>query len=270
MQKIVFVDHNAIDKNYKAIKEYASRMGIDIPFQGVEASVKYSNPYTQKMHLFHLLVYGKELLENKKFVKYVSRINKIQNIHIANQIKSLRKAYPSLPTAKKLFQVEDTKLQCSYHKSLYDRSTVARYLSEAYNLDYDHLKEVELPKIDQSRKYEYAPDMIALLNLCKENNYVTILAHPGWIRILEEKERTETNINYEEIIVDLKKAGLNGIEVNHRLNNDEMKLYLNMICDKYGLIKSGGSDFHGKKRCCFSQEGCQVEEYEKILDLVDR
>lgn len=44
----------------------------------------------------------------------------------------------------------------------------------------------------------------------------------------------------------LAKAGLAGIELDHRSNTAADREEIHTLCRKYGLIKTGGSDFHGR------------------------
>lgn len=46
----------------------------------------------------------------------------------------------------------------------------------------------------------------------------------------------------------LKEAGLAGIEVMYSLNRPEDEAYLKRLAEEYGLLVSGGSDFHGENK----------------------
>jgi 3',5'-nucleoside bisphosphate phosphatase len=60
-----------------------------------------------------------------------------------------------------------------------------------------------------------------------------VLAHPANIE------------NLEEIIAQLQKAGLEGIEVYYTSYPLQSTRYLASLAHKYGLIATGGSDYHG-------------------------
>lgn len=60
-----------------------------------------------------------------------------------------------------------------------------------------------------------------------------VLAHPGY---------TE---NVETILPELKAAGLVGMEVYYRDYDAEKIAYLEALAEQYGLVPTGGSDFHG-------------------------
>ena len=51
----------------------------------------------------------------------------------------------------------------------------------------------------------------------------------------------------ETIICNLKQWGLDGIEVEHPAHSSVERKQLDKMLQKYSLIKSGGSDYHGNK-----------------------
>jgi len=63
---------------------------------------------------------------------------------------------------------------------------------------------------------------------------VAIVAHPGKLKTL----------NY---LYDLIDYGLDGLEVWHPDHGDYLKLEFDEFCSKNGLLKTGGSDFHGEE-----------------------
>lgn len=65
---------------------------------------------------------------------------------------------------------------------------------------------------------------------------VACLAHPGRI-ILPFEER-------EKLIGRLKERGLDGIECNYPTHTVEETAYYRAICNRLGLLETGGSDFH--------------------------
>lgn len=67
---------------------------------------------------------------------------------------------------------------------------------------------------------------------------VPVIAHPKFIK---------TN-NMEKLISDLKDAGIMGIEAYYPAHTDnEVKKYLH-LAEKFGLLVTAGSDYHGKMR----------------------
>ena len=76
-------------------------------------------------------------------------------------------------------------------------------------------------------------DAIEAVSAIKEAGGFAVLAHPG-----QQK-------NYS-LIADLASVGLDGLEVNHRANNDEDMEIIRDFAGRYRLFLTGGSDYHGK------------------------
>ncbi|HVU09710.1 MAG TPA: PHP domain-containing protein [Phototrophicaceae bacterium] len=62
-----------------------------------------------------------------------------------------------------------------------------------------------------------------------------VLAHPGLLK------------DYRALILRLIAVGLDGVEVNHPSNSENVRLDLRGIATSSNLIMTGGSDFHGPK-----------------------
>lgn len=68
-----------------------------------------------------------------------------------------------------------------------------------------------------------------------ESNGIPVFAHP-----------CDTD-KAEELVKDLINCGLRGIEAYHRKHSPAMVEYYSSMAEKYGLIVTGGSDYHGPK-----------------------
>jgi predicted metal-dependent phosphoesterase TrpH len=75
---------------------------------------------------------------------------------------------------------------------------------------------------------------------------VPVLAHPYQLRCGNDSELETTVKN----MVDM---GLVGLEVMHSDHDDKLMERYTKLADRFGLIKTGGSDFHGtsKKQISF-------------------
>lgn len=62
---------------------------------------------------------------------------------------------------------------------------------------------------------------------------IPVIAHPGDVDIIED------------LVKDLINCGLRGIEAYHRKHSPAMVEYYFTMAEKYGLVVTGGSDFHG-------------------------
>ncbi len=84
------------------------------------------------------------------------------------------------------------------------------------------------------RKYFTPKDCIDLIHRA---NGVAVLAHPTLYGI--------PFMEVKELIWELKALRLDGVEVKHSTYNYEQEAFLTNFAKKEGLLKTGGSDFHG-------------------------
>lgn len=78
-----------------------------------------------------------------------------------------------------------------------------------------------------------------IIDFIKSINAVSVLAHP----LISADEET-----LEGFLPEAKKRGLAGIETRYSLYSDEMSEKASRMAEKYGLLESGGSDFHGANK----------------------
>ena len=67
---------------------------------------------------------------------------------------------------------------------------------------------------------------------------VVVLAHPKQLRV-------EGAAAHEALLRELAAAGLGGVEVNHPSHDASDRAFFAQLAERLGLVKSGGSDFHG-------------------------
>jgi len=73
-----------------------------------------------------------------------------------------------------------------------------------------------------------------IIDLIHHSGGVAVLAHPSNFYSVKELEN-------------LKKDGIDGIEVIHPLHSAQLQNYYHNFAKKYNLIETGGSDFHGNE-----------------------
>lgn len=77
-----------------------------------------------------------------------------------------------------------------------------------------------------------------VLKTIEDANGISILAHPNTLELNKDE--------FEEMLQDMIKCGLQGIEVYHsNMNEEERAFYMDMV-NKYNLLYSCGSDYHGE------------------------
>ncbi len=77
--------------------------------------------------------------------------------------------------------------------------------------------------------------------LVKESGGLVVLAHPIQLR-------TENDAQLDRVVKDLVDLGLDGIEVLHSDHDAAWVEKITGLAGRYGLLKSGGSDFHGTNK----------------------
>ena len=81
-------------------------------------------------------------------------------------------------------------------------------------------------------------DPATALRLARESGGVPILAHPHTLGYEHDAE-------LERMLTRLRHLGLAGMETDHSGSEPERRRILRRMADRVGLVRSGGSDFHG-------------------------
>jgi len=77
------------------------------------------------------------------------------------------------------------------------------------------------------------PSVYEALNIIKEVGGIAVMAHPGQFDSIELLEKLA-----EQKLIQ-------GVEYNHPRNSEEVRKQIKNIAEKYDLIMTGGTDFHG-------------------------
>ena len=83
----------------------------------------------------------------------------------------------------------------------------------------------------------YAPDPAYAVELVREAGGVPVFAHP----VASSRGRIVGDRTYREMI----DAGLAGLEIDHRDNPEEGRVFLRRLAERHGLLVTGSSDYHG-------------------------
>ena len=79
------------------------------------------------------------------------------------------------------------------------------------------------------------------IDMVRQSGGLPVLAHPVQLR-------TENDGQLERIVKDLVDQGLAGLEVIHSDHDAALVEKYTKLADRYGLLKTGGSDFHGTNK----------------------
>lgn len=224
---LAITDHNTIEGIKKVNKNNDTIVASGIKIiNGIELSAKTD------IGRMHILGYGIDLNNealNKKLLEI--KDNSINSfLSIMEQIKrdyGIRFSYEDIKTLvnanHNLGRPDLAKLCVKYGYASTVQEAFDKYLIEAHN------------KTRQtSKKLPYQE----CLELITKSGGIPILAHPKTLELSEK----ELLILLKEMI----SYGLKGIEVYHSSHSQEEMSYYLEIANKYDLLISGGSDFHGK------------------------
>jgi predicted metal-dependent phosphoesterase TrpH len=102
-------------------------------------------------------------------------------------------------------------------------------------------------------------DVFEALRLVRAAGGVVVFAHPK----AEKRGRTVT----DDLIADLARAGLHGLEVDHADHEPAAREHLRRLAGELGLFTTGASDFHGShKRVRIGDHATTTPEvYERIV-----
>lgn len=224
---LAITDHDTIEgiKKVNRNENIIVDSGIEI-INGIELSAK-----TDKGRM-HILGYGIDLNNkslNKKMVDL--KDNSINSVlSIMEQIKrdyGIRFSYEDIKELvnanHNLGRPDLAKLCVKYGYATTSQDAFDKYLIDAHN---------------KTRQTSKGLQYQECLELITNSGGIPVLAHPKSLELSEK----EFLILLKEMI----SCGLKGIEVYHSSHSKEEMDYYLEIANQYGLLISGGSDFHGK------------------------
>lgn len=228
LEVIAITDHNTYKGSMEAIRE--NRSDIDI-ISGIEISA--SNKSLPKKARLHILGYNISF-DNENLQKFVQEEYDNSRKTMLNYLYFLKKLYNIS------FPEEDTNEILS-RKGDINRVDIAKLL-----IKYGYVETIEegfekylVSIYSLGTKPEKVSDEKAI-SLIKEAGGIVSLAHPSSLKL-----------DYQELkkyILYLKEMGLESVETEHIHIDNNLKKFLYGICDRYNLVYSGGSDFHGKNK----------------------
>lgn len=100
-----------------------------------------------------------------------------------------------------------------------------------------------------------------VIQIIKNAGGVAVLAHPGRL--------TKRLDNFEYLLKRLVDYGISGIEAYYPKHNKEEVVFLNHLGEKYNLIITAGSDWHGENYTPDISIGITVKnkEYKDIINV---
>jgi len=212
--------------------------------------------------LFHILGYGLDF-NNKALNKAVFCQWHAHNLRIIKMLKKYQKAKVmdiSFDSFKKSVQCKGP---CMFSHWLME------YRARISNISLEQAKNEITGNGFANTDYEgqlllTAPQAVDLID---NAGGLAVVAHPGEIKAKLINRGIKENWNdFIQISISmLENVGLAGIEVYHPRNDEEQTKFLTQLADQRGLIKFGGSDYHGKfKSYLPGQCGIDYKTFQQI------
>lgn len=220
---VALTDHNTVSGLTEFLSE-AERLSVTA-VAGTELSTMCANV---ELHLLGLFISPENFHRVERLVKEFLVMKQISNLELIERLNAAGYEI-EYSDVKKRNPTENIN-RAHIAAELRDKGYVSS-ITEAFNtvLHEDAGFYVPPPRLD----------LFDAIRFLREIDAVPILAHP-----LQELSSEELRAIIPEAI----EAGLLGIEVFHSSYSEEQIASAIAICEEYGLLKSGGSDFHGSNK----------------------
>ena len=231
---LALTDHDTIGGVVEAAEE-ARKIGLDF-LPGIEISAEFPHPGTM-----HILGYGvdpqsktlgdltRQLLEgrdsrNPRIIKRLQELGiSITMEEVEQEARKGAPADPNKPLVVGRPHIAAILMRKGYVSTI--KQAFDKYLAPGGLAYFD--KERLSPR--------------QALEMIRGSNGIPVLAHPVQLR-------TENDAQLERIIKDLLDLGLMGLEVIHSDHDATLIEKYSALADRYKLLKTGGSDFHGTNK----------------------
>ncbi|HEX4794570.1 MAG TPA: PHP domain-containing protein [Humisphaera sp.] len=230
-------DHDTIGGIAEA-SAAASAAGIDF-IPGIEISAEFPHPGTM-----HILGYGvdpnsdslrnltRQLLEGRDN-RNPRIIKKLQEHNVAITMEEVEQEASKGKTAEPGAEAKPLVVGRPHIAAILMRKGYVSSIKQAFD---KYLAPGGLAYFDKER---LTPRQA--LEMIRESGGLPVLAHPVQLR-------TENDAQLDRIVKDLLDLGLAGLEVIHSDHDAALVEKYSALADRYKLLKTGGSDFHGMNK----------------------
>ena len=214
---IALTDHDSVN-GIKEASVYGKELGVEV-VSGLEISTDIDDKE------IHLLAYFIDI-DNEELQKYLSFFRDERFQRAKRIVQKLRNLGLSITLDDVLERANNSAIgrpHIAY--TMVDLGLIGDYFEafEKYIGDYGPAYE---------RKIHVSP--LSALKLINDAGGLSFIAHPGYMK--------------EALLLNLIKAGIDGIEVIHPSHNENQISFYRGIVNQYCLLECGGSDFHGGKK----------------------
>ena len=217
---IALTDHNTA-AGLPEFMAAAQKLGVTaVP--GVEFSTEYKG---KELHLLGLFVMPEHYAAVERMVKEQHVLKEISNMELIERLNQAG------------YLIDYAKVKGRNPNGNANRAHVAAELMEQGYVT--SIREAFDTVLNVRGGFYVPPSRLQLTDVIVELRRIGVLA------VLAHPLQDMTEQELRELLPNAVKAGLSGIETMHSSYTDEMICLAEKIASEYGLLPSGGSDFHG-------------------------
>lgn len=242
VQLLSITDHDTMS-SFSRADVLAQRDGIEI-LHGVELSA-WDKQRNSKVHILCYAPQKSERLEGL--------CQKSCEIRKACSKEMIAKVMEKFPIT-----IESILKHTTSSKSIFKQHIMRALIDYGYALEFYGDLDHELFNPETGCCYverEY-PEVNFVIDLIHTAGGAAVLAHPA---------QYDNMALLEELAV---KGKIDGVEVNHYSADENYRRELNKLAEKYDLIKTGGSDFHGLYNSVPTHLGSETTEWEEVQRIL--
>lgn len=218
---IAITDHDTVS-GYAEANQAGRKLGVEV-VPGIEISTKYGGAV-------HILGYYIDI-ESKKLKRVLDWV--VNDRNLRNRALAELMAADGLPVSYEMMQER--------FGAVIGRPHFAELLVELGVAE--SMKDAFANYVGKDKKY-YLPRSI----LSIERSIETIVAAGGTAVLAHPFQYKRDDAGLRELIEHCMDYGLSGMECRYSGYDAEQERYLEKLAEEYGLIKTGGSDFHGSHK----------------------
>lgn len=226
LRVMALTDHDTVD-GLPEIKEEAARIeNAPEIVDGVELSTDLEG---RDIHIVGLFINTEDHALNR----YLQKFKDARDLRNVKMCDSLAKGLN--------MDISYEKLKNTFPGAVITRAHYARYMLEHKYIS--SMNEAFERWIGDDKPYFIPREKVKpedAVELIKKASGIPVLAHPVLYNFSLSR--------LEKLISDLKEAGLLGMETRYSTYTSGETRQMMMLANKYGLLESGGSDFHGSNK----------------------
>lgn len=229
LKAFALTDHDTVD-GLDAVLQYAKELrGKDVDVPEVIPGIEFSTEYQGKdVHIVGLYIDYKSKAFQKKLKEFVDS-REIRNEKMCGKLREAG------------IDISYEKLKAAFPDCVITRAHYARYLLE--NGYIKSMQEAFERYVGDHCPYFVPREKVTpvqAIQLILEADGIPVLAHPTLYHLSDAR--------LDELVAQCKEAGLLGIEAIYATYNSAQERQMRKLADKYHLLISGGSDFHGANK----------------------